>query len=105
MKKGLRKPKKYKPGSAAGKRLAHSQLRAKERLGLELTPQQIADIGDKIRHGHSTFVRAKSATRTVHNVMYMGKEFGVTYNKKYNVPETIFERKGIQSNEEEQSVI
>ncbi len=80
--------------------IAHAQRRAKERLGIDIDAQSLAN---KIRNGESKFLYRESLRISHHSMLIGGKVYELVYDRKRNVVVTILFTEGENKNVEKSS--
>lgn len=63
----------------------HFQNRTRERYGLVLSYQDVANIVKMIKSGKSEYIKSKSNMHTRHKVFYRGQELVVGYDKRRDI--------------------
>ena len=71
--------------------LYHSKLRSIERLGIQLTNQDILNMINKLKQGKSLFIESQSRSRSKHIIYYNNVDFVVIYDKTRKMFNTILD--------------
>ena len=61
--------------------IAHAKRRAYQRYKIRLSPRGYRRLCNQIKNSESTFIRRKSNTRTIHDVVYEGTRMRAVYDK------------------------
>ena len=74
--------------------ITHAKTRAYQRYRIRLSPKSYRRLCNQIKNSESVFIKRKSNTRTIHDVVHKGTRMRAVYDKARGCVVTFLHLKG-----------